>query len=100
MKTAKPPAGPGGRLQIRRAQLFPEHVEREFDDEEQDSSAGREPEHLGQEARVEGAEAFLARDEGERREGPVVFRSLAGNLSGVARRWRAEVRAGFCWCKE
>lgn len=67
-------------LQIRRAQLFPEHVERKFDDEEQDSTAGREPEHFGQEARVEGAEAFLARDQGERRERPVVFRSLAGDL--------------------
>lgn len=67
-------------LEVRRAQLFPERVERKLDDEEQHSASRREPEDLGQEARVESADAFFARDEGEGGERPVVFRGLAGDL--------------------
>lgn len=73
-------------LQVRRTELFPEHLERKLDDEEEDASARGEPEDLGEEARVERAEAFFARDEGEGGEGPVVLGRLAGDL--VARRAR------------
>lgn len=50
---------------------------------EQDTTAGAQSQHLGDETLVKRTEALLLQDRSQRREGPVVLGHLAGDLSGV-----------------
>ncbi len=52
-------------------------------DNKQDTAAGSQPENLGQEALVQGAEAFLLGNGGDTGPRPVVLGGLAWDLDGV-----------------
>lgn len=62
---------------------LPEEVHDTGEDDEQDTTSGTQPEHLGRESLVQGREALLFHDRAERRPGPVVLGCLSCDLGRV-----------------